>query len=454
MTDEIPVEVGIVHEGERIRGPDMFLELGGPKVQYKAELVQARKAEEIEDGRVIVAGKDIQEFSEGERSPFGILVEVYGEKVEKDLESVIERRVHDFLNYIQGFMHLNQRYDIWCRVSKEAKEKGLRFEHIGKAIMQLFKTAFPFIEKSQITFMTEEARVKEHYDTSMNIYLERDKRVRGMKDEEVDVFYACTLCQSFAPNHVCIISPQRVSLCGSISWIDARAAAKVDPDGPNFAVDKGELLDEKVGEYAGVNEAVKEATNNANDRFFMYSLFGRPHTSCGCFESIAFYVPEVDGIGIADRNFPGVAVNGLKFSAMATQTGGGEQTEGFLGFGVEWMHSAKFFNAEGGWNRIVWLPSHIKERVKEAIPAELYDKIPTEKEVTTIDELRKFLQEKGHPIVERWTKITDGLKDKVVDYIQEKEGEIYPEEASKDLGLTEEELMKVIEKLQEEGILE
>jgi len=455
MTDEIPVEVGIVHEGERIRGPEMFLELGGPKVKYKAELVQARKSEEIEDGKVILIGKDIPEFKEGDRISFGILVEVYGRKVEKDLESVIERRVHDFLNYIQGFMHLNQRYDIWCRVSKEAKEKGLKFEHVGKAILNLFKTEYSFIEKSQITFITDERKVKGHYDKAMKIYGERDKRIRGMKDEEVDVFYACTLCQSFAPNHVCIISPQRVSLCGSISWLDARAAAKVDPDGPNFAVPKGELLDEINGEYSGVNEAIKEATNGANERFYMYSLFKFPHTSCGCFEAIAFYVPEVDGIGMVDRNFTGAAVNGLKFSAMATQTGGGEQTEGFLGFGIEWMYSAKFFFAEDGWNRIVWMPSHIKERVKDAIPKELYDKIPTEKEVTNLEELKKFLQEKGHSVAERWaSKITDELKDKVINYIQEKEGEIYPEEASKDLGITEDELMKVIDKLQEEGVLE
>ena len=454
MTDKIPVEVGIVHEGERIRGPDMFLELGGPKVKYKAELVQVRKADEIEDGKVIVIGKDIPEFSEGDRSSFGILVDIYGGKVEKELEGVIERRVHDFLNYIQGFMHLNQRYDIWCRVSKDAKEKGLTFKHIGTAIMNLFKTAFPFIEKSQITFMTDEAKVKEHHDMAIKIYEERDKRVRGMKDEDVDVFYACTLCQSFAPNHVCVISPQRVSLCGSISWIDARAAANVDPDGPNFAVDKGELLDEKTGEYSGVNEAIKKATNGANDRFFMYSMFGYPHTSCGCFEAIAFFIPEVEGIGIVDRNYNEAAVNGLKFSAMATQTGGGEQAEGFLGFGVEWMHSAKFFNADGGWSRIVWLPSHIKERVKEAVPEDIYDKIATEKEVTNLDELKKFLQEKGHPVVERWGAKGDDLKDKVMSYIQEKDGEIYPDEASKDLGITEDELMKIIEKLQEDGALE
>lgn len=452
---KLPVDVGVVYEGERIRGPDTFLELGGPKIKLKAELTQARSEKEVQDGRITIIGKDIQDFKEGDKTPFGILVEVYGKEIEKDLEGVIERRVHDFLNYIHGFMHLNQRYDIWCRVSKEAKEKGLKFEHVGKALIWLFKEELPFIEKMQVTFMTDEKKVKEHYEKALKIYEQRDSRVRGMKDEEVEDFYGCTLCQSFAPNHICVISPQRISLCGSISWLDARAAARVDPDGPNFAIPKGKLLDEKQGEYSGVNKVVEEYTNGANNRFYIYSMFGYPHTSCGCFEAIAFYIPEVDGMGIVDRHFSGETVNGLKFSTMATQSGGGEQTEGFLGIGLEWMYSPKFFNGDGGWDRIVWLPSHIKDRMKAAIPKGLYDKIPSENDVKNLDELKNFLTEEGHPIVKRFNfEITENLKEKVINYIQEKDGEIYPDQASKDLGLKEEDLMKVIEKLKKDGILE
>lgn len=402
MADKIPVKVGIVYEGERIRGPDTFLELGGPKQKYKAELVQVRDEKDITDGKVNLIGRDIQEFKEGDGTPFGILVEVYGKTLEKDLEAVIERRIHDFLNYIQGFMHLNQRYDIWCRINKDAKDAGLKFEHIGNILIDLFQKELPFIEKIQITFITDEGRVKEHYENALEIYQARDKRVRGMKDEDVDLFYGCTLCQGFAPNHICVISPERVSLCGAISWLDARAAARVDPDGPNFPIKKGRVLDELTGEYSGVNEVVSEYTHGANKRFCMYTMFNSPHTSCGCFEAIAFYIPEVDGIGVVDRHFNSETVNGLKFSSMATQTGGGEQTEGFLGFGIEWAHSKKFFNAEGGWDRIVWLPSHLKERLGEAIPKEVYDKISTENDVSDIMGLKTFLEDKKHPVVGRW----------------------------------------------------
>ncbi len=451
--DDIPVKVGIVYEGERIRGPETFIELGGGKVDYKFELVQVKEKKEVEDGKITLLGKDIPDFNEGDKIAFGVLVEVYGDGLEKDLEPVIERRIHDFLNYIQGLMHLNQRYDIWCRISKDAKEAGLRFEHVGKTLANLMKTEFTFIDGIQVTLITDEKKVKELYDSAVEVYEERDARVRGMKDADVDEFYGCLLCQSFAPNHLCIISPERASLCGAISWIDARAAARVDPGGPIFAIEKGEVLDEVKGEFSGVNDIVKEKSNQANDRFYMYSMFGFPHTSCGCFEAIAFYIPEVDGIGIVDRHYTDNTVNGLKFSMMATESGGGEQVEGFLGFGIQWMYSEKFFSGDGGYNRIAWMPSHIKKRMKEAIPKDMFGKIPTEKDVLNIQELKAFLEEKGHPLATAKFEVTDEIKNKAIEYILERDGEVYPEEAAKQLGITEDQFMQIIEKLQEEGVL-
>ncbi|PKP54323.1 MAG: CO dehydrogenase/CO-methylating acetyl-CoA synthase complex subunit beta [Candidatus Altiarchaeales archaeon HGW-Altiarchaeales-3] len=400
---DLPVEVGVVYEGERVRGPDMHIELGGPKAEYKFELVHVHdKGDELEDGKVTVIGKDIKDFEEGSHIPFGVLIEVYGKEIEKDLEGILERRVHDFINYIHGMMHLNQRSDIWCRISKSARDAGLKFEDIGAAMILLYKQEYNFIEKIQITIITDEDEVKKYKGKALTSYNARDDRVRGMKDEEVDVFYGCSLCQSFAPNHICVVSPQRISLCGALTWLDCRASAKIDPDGPNFPIEKGECLDEMKGEFTGVNEVVEEYSHGANEKICMYSMLDAPHTSCGCFEAIAFYMPEVDGIGMVDRNFKGESVNGMKFSTMAGQTGGGEQTVGFLGFGVMWMESDKFFKADGGWNRIVWMPSYLKEKAKSFIPEEIYDKIPTEAEIKSIGDLKNYLQEKQHPVVANW----------------------------------------------------
>jgi acetyl-CoA decarbonylase/synthase complex subunit beta len=71
------------------------------------------------------------------------------------------------------------------------------------------------------------------------------------------------------------------------------------------------------------------------------------------------------------------------------------------------MRSPKFLIVDGGWERIVWLPESIKERVRDFIPEELMDKIPTENEVMSIGDLKTFLKEKNHPVVDRWVELED-----------------------------------------------
>lgn len=406
MFEGIPVEVGVIYEGERIRRKDMQVELGGPDQETKFELVKAKGLDEVEDEKITVIGPDIKDVKEGGRIPLGIYVEVAGKDVEEELEGVIERRIHEYCNFIEGLMHLNQRYDIWLRLSKKSFQKGLNsFSFIGKVLTKLYKSELPFIEKIQITFMTDPEKVREKWKEALGIYEARDAKARGMKDEEVDTFYGCTLCQSFAPTHVCVITPQRYSNCGSISWFDGRASARVDPKGPVFAIEKGESIDVEKGEYSGINEVVKKKSLGAVNRVWLYTGFGYPHTSCGCFEAVAFYIPEVDGFGIVDRGFKGVTVNGLPFSTLADSTAGGRQIDGFHGISVEYMRSAKFLQVDGGWSRVVWMPSSVKERVTDFIPKEVIDKIATEKEAKTVDELRTFLRDHEHPVVQQWKEV-------------------------------------------------
>jgi acetyl-CoA decarbonylase/synthase complex subunit beta len=403
MFQDIPVDVGVIYEGERIRRKDMFVELGGPDIKEKFELARVKKPEEVEDGKITIIGPDIKDMEEGKSYPLGILIEVSGAKLEPELEGVIERRIHQYCNYIEGFMHLNQRYDIWLRLSKKSFQKGFNsFQLLGKVLHRLFKSELPIIEKLQITFITDPERIKPIYNEALKIYEERDARARGLKDEEVDKFYGCVLCQSFAPTHCCVITPQRYSNCGAISWFDGRASASIDPKGPVFEIDKGEILDPVKGEFSGVNEAVKKRTMGEIQRVWLYTGFGYPHTSCGCFEAVAFYIPEVDGLGIVHRGYSGVAVNGLPFSTIADSTAGGRQVDGFHGISIEYMRSPKFLQADGGYSRVVWMPKEVKERVKNFIPSDLVDKIATEEDAKTIDELKAFLKAKNHPVVQRW----------------------------------------------------
>jgi acetyl-CoA decarbonylase/synthase complex subunit beta len=404
MANEFPFEISPMFEGERVRKDDMFVELAGPKSRG-FELVRAAGIDEIEDGRFTLVGPDISAMQEGSRYPYAMIYRIAGKLVEPDLEAIVERRNHDFQNYIQGYMHLNQRYDIWVRISKDSIKKGLKsFEQIAKATMMLFKNELPFIEKIEATYITDPEEVEKQRAESLKVYEARDARTKGLHDEDVDVFYGCTLCQSFAPTNVCVITPDRISLCGAINWFDGRAAAKVDPEGPQFAIPKGEIVDKISGEYSGVNEKAVALSGGEFSRIRLHSFFEYPHTSCGCFEVVGFYIPEVDGIAWVDRDFTGTAPNGLAFSTMAGQTGGGKQIIGFLGVGVNYFRSPKFIQADGGWNRVVWMPKNLKEKIKADIPPELADKIPTEEEAGDLKTLRDYLEKKQHPITQRWAK--------------------------------------------------
>jgi acetyl-CoA decarbonylase/synthase complex subunit beta len=403
MFENIPVEVGLVHEGERVRKNDMQVELGGPQEPEKFEIVRVRPVETIEDGKILINGPDLSDMEEGKHFPVGIIVEIAGARLEPDLEGVVERRIHEYCNYIEGFMHLNQRYDIWIRLSKKAFKKGLTtLRFIGEVMVDLFRKELPLIEKIQVTFITEPALIKPLFEEAMKTYEARDARARGLSDDDVDVFYGCALCQSFAPTHVCVITPQRYANCGAISWFDGRAAAGVDPKGPIYAIEKGSCIDPEKGEYSGVNESAKQRSMGEVSRVYLYSAFGYPHTSCGCFEGIAFYIPEADGFGIVLRGFRDVTVNGLPFSTMADSTAGGRQVDGFHGISLEYMRSQKFMAADGGYDRVVWMPQETKERLKAFIPESVYGAIATEQDAKTLGELRSFLQSHNHPVTKRW----------------------------------------------------
>jgi len=397
----IPVDVGLIYEGERIRKDNMHADLAGPK-SFGAELVRVADMDKVEDRKVVLVGPDIRDMQEGKAYPCGIFVEVAGSTLEEDLEGVFERRIHEFSNYIQGFMHLNSRDTIWCRVSREAAKKGLSLRHVGAVLIELFKANWSMIEKMQVSIYTGAEGVKKFMEEARKVFQKRDDRLRGLKDEDVNVFYGCALCQSFAPHHLCTITPSRTSSCGSISWFEGRAAAKIDPKGPIFEIQKGELLDEVRGEYSGPNKATYDKSNGTVKRVFLHSIFEHPHTSCGCFEAIGFYIPEVDGIGAVHRDHKGTTPFGIPFSTLAGQVGGGVQSDGFVGMAIEYLRSPKMLQADGSWNRMVWLPKALKERIGEDIPKEIRDKIATEEDAQDLEKLKAFLKERNHPVVQRW----------------------------------------------------
>ncbi|MGF7186709.1 acetyl-CoA synthase [Desulfitispora alkaliphila] len=403
---DIPINHGPAFEGETIRKKDTYIEFGGGK-STAFELVRMVSQDQIEDGKVTVVGPEVDEVNEGDRLPLGIVVDIFGRKMEEDFEGVLERRIHYFTNYGEGLWHVAQRDLCWVRISKEAIAKGMKIAHIGELLLAKFKQEFPaIVDRVQVTLYTDQAEVDKHLKEARSYYTKRDDRLRGLTDEAVDTFYSCLLCQSFAPNHVCIVSPERVGLCGAVSWLDAKASFEINPTGPNQPIVKGEAIDEEKGMWKSVNEYYYTSSNRNLEEVNMYTMMDRPMTSCGCFEAIMAIVPEANGIMITTREHSGMTPCGMSFSTLAGSVGGGMQTPGFMGIGRTYVASRKFIPADGGLARIVWMPKELKESIKEdllqrfkdeGLGEEFYDKIADETIGTTADEILPFLEEKQHP---------------------------------------------------------
>jgi acetyl-CoA synthase len=402
----VPVAYGPAFEGERIRKEDLHVEMAGPKAPG-AELTVI--AEDVEDGRVTVVGPQIDEIEPGTTIPFGVLVEVSGRKMQKDFEPILERQLHHFLNEAEGYLHVGQRDIIWERISKKAVAAGFTFEHVGKIIHARYHSDFGgILDKVQVTVFTKEPEVSQLLERAVKTYHERDERLGSLTDEAVETFYSCTLCQSFAPDHVCVITPERPGLCGAYNWLDGKAAFEINPTGPNQPILKGGTLDELKGQWDGVNEFVYNASHNAIERFNAYTMMEDPMTSCGCFEAISVVLPMCNGIMTVDRDHTGMTPCGMKFSTLAGSVGGGAQTPGFVGHSKFYLGSSKFISGDGGIARLVWMPKKLKEELEPAIRAnseragypDLYDKIATEEQGTEEDEILAYLSEVGHPALE------------------------------------------------------
>lgn len=405
----IPVAFGPAFEGERIRKEDTFIEFGGQRTPA-FEWVRMRELDEIEDNKVIVVGENWRErYEKGGQMPLGILIEVAGRKMQKDFESIIERKVHHNINEAQGLWHMGQRDINWIRISHAAKNAGITLEHIGIIQAVMAHNRFrSIVDKVQVTIYTEEEDVKRMMEEARAAYRERDQRLGSLTDESVDTFYSCLLCQSFAPSHVCVMTPERLGLCGAYNWLDGKAAYEIDPTGGNQPVPKGELVDPRYGRYTGVDEYLKKASGGAVETLNLYTIMENPMTSCGCFECIVAIIPEANGVMIVNRGFPGMTPIGMKFSTLAGTVGGGMQTPGFMGIGVNFITSKKFLFGDGGLKRIVWMPKALKERVKEGFQRraaeegvpDLLDKIADETICEDSEKLLEYLTSVGHPALE------------------------------------------------------
>ncbi|CCK79344.1 MULTISPECIES: acetyl-CoA decarbonylase/synthase complex subunit alpha/beta [Desulfobacula] len=402
---DIPCAFGPAYEGERVRGADLYAQCGGGKTQC-TELVKMADMNEIEDGKINLVGPDLDGIKEGGTFPLGIFVQIAGREFQEDFEPIMERQIHHLINYIQTIMHIGQRDISWIRISKAAIEKGFTLKDIGTVLHAKFHQDFTkIVDKVEVTLYTNPEDVDKMTATARENYQLRDARVDTMKDEDVDIFYSCTLCQSFAPSHVCSVSPERTGLCGAYNWMDCKAAYEINPTGPNQPIEKGEVIDAKLGQFKGVNDFIYKASRGMVTHYNFYSMVHDPMTTCGCCECIAAMLPACNGVMTVGRDYTGDTPCGMKFTTLAGVMGGGASSPGFVGHSKHNITQGKFILGDGGLLRMVWMPKMLKEELKDRIVARgeemgvpgLFDMIADETVGITEEEILPFLQEKGHP---------------------------------------------------------
>ena len=402
----IPVAFAAAFEGEIIRKADMNTEFYSGK-NPTAELVMMRQLNEVEDHKITIIGPEIGEAKD---LALGTFVEVAGRKMQSDFESVIERKFHAWFNYMEGVMHTGQRNQVRVRVSNAAAEAGLKLKDFAEVLYFMIMDEFEaVVDKCQVTIITDAAEAEKFRDeVAMPRYAARDARLESLTDESVDRYYTCILCQSFAPAHCCVVTPERLGLCGAVSWLDAKATNELDPNGPCQPIFKEGCLDERTGRFESVDKAIFDSTHGAVETVTLYSILEDPMTSCGCFECICGIEPMSNGFIVVNREYAGMTPAGMTFGELASCTGGGVQTPGYMGHGRHFISSKKFIAAEGGIERIVWMPKELKDDVAERLNKtafELYgienfvDMVADETVTTDGEELLNWLTEKGHPVL-------------------------------------------------------
>ena len=402
----LPVAYGPAFEGETVRRPDTYVEAGGAAHTLAFEILRQRPESEVEDGKITVIGKDVDQLPEGSKTALAIVIDVYGKNMQSDFESVLERRIHQFINFAEGVWHTGQRNTIWVRLSKNSVKSGFQFKHFGDILVAKIKGEFGnIVSRVQVTIITDETEAQRLLPEALEKYRVRDLRLAGLTDESVSDFYSCALCESFAPDHICIITPERLGLCGAINWLDAKASREISPTGPNQPILKGEAIDEKRGQWAGVNEAVVKLSHGKLERFNAYSLMEYPMTSCGCFEVIVAMTADAQAVIAVNREYPGMTPAGMKFSTLAGNIGGGRQTPGFIGIGRKYLLSKKFISADGGLLRVAWMPKDLKnamadgirKRAEELGVPDFLDKIADETITTDAEGLTNWMSKVDHP---------------------------------------------------------
>ncbi|NLW71212.1 MAG: hypothetical protein GX061_09055 [Eubacteriaceae bacterium] len=402
-----------------------------PSLKNTCKIALIRDEALVEDNKIELIGAQglsREENPSAKNVSLCIFAEISGEGLDEDIEWVIESRIPDWLDAIEGVSSSEKKGELKLTVSEKAVKGGFEPKHIGEVILFMIKREFGNIAKAQMTLIFDEQKVDEIKRKVISVrQAELKEKLSKINDLNCGVFYVCSLCRAYCPRHVCIITPERPSLCGRIDYMRAKAMYAADKNSAIRPIDSSVCTNAESGSYPEVNSVLKQALGEEYDQTSLYSLTDKPVSGFAGAQCVVAKLPSGMGVIIADRDYkgptpygylteetPGEKTDGennegeektvgtMSYIELAAFSDEGKPRPGFISASKQFITSDKFMKKEGGIKRVLWMPKALKDELKDEINAaaddvNFYHRIFDETKFTTEAEMLEKAEEQNHP---------------------------------------------------------
>lgn len=325
----------------------------------------------IDELTIKISGFENISDKEKENLPMGVIITIDAEPMDVFDRYYIERLIPSSLSMMEGIKGRFDKNRIEISINNNVE---LDPNRLGEVLIAAIKYRFPKIKKIsvEIIFLKNELdKLKNSVDLEIE---ERNMIRKSFTEENIPEFYQCVGCSQFAPDHMCVLTPERSPQCGKpFEQVKTGALYAFDDKtrihhswlhrniNSYSILEKGICLDPIKGEWSGPNENAKRRTQGRTTRIFLHSLDDNPHTGCGCFRLILFKTNQPKkGVGIMDFRFDGTAPDGRTWLDLHYALAG-KQTPGITGASHKYLNSPKFIKDHGGWDSVVWVSPNLKQ---------------------------------------------------------------------------------------------
>lgn len=333
----------------------------------------------LRQGRVNTPGVEVIGSPEGDPAlPLGAVLTVDAQPLDPFDRRYIEERAARALSMVRGVVARHRdgrlRLDL-------ASSHDLTLERVGEMLVAAVRHEFPKISRVQVRVIVDRDQLARMASAVHGEVAQRARAIESTTEEKLGEFATCVGCSPFAPDHVCILTPERPPQCGR-RYEQIRTGALYGYDDMtnihhrllhasinSFGIcAKGDPIDPIAGEWSGVNEAVVRLSGGRTTRVQLHALDQAPPTGCSCFQLIMFEssTPRA-GVAIMDRRYKGEAPDGRTWTDLHYALTG-KQTPGMAGASLGYLVSRKFLAGHGGWQSVVWVSPRIAAFMGQALP--------------------------------------------------------------------------------------